>query len=250
MPDSYVREAEYYDAIYTAMKDYPAEAERVRSIILGSWPDNNVLRGAWTEATEPVTLLDVACGTGLHASHLSDYFRVTGVDLSESMLKVAKQRVPKADFHVGDMRDFNLGHWRYDVVTCLFSAIGHMPTLEDLQDAVSCMAVHLRAGGVLVVEPWITPEMWDDNRSLHVDLVADSGVARITRSSRSDNKVTLDMHFFVEWPEAPDYFRVVHEVTMFTHQDYLDAFRMSGLSVKYDEHGLMGRGLYIGVKNS
>lgn len=45
----------------------------------------------------------------------------------------------------------------FDVVTCLFSAIGYMTTLRKLRRAVRNMSLHLNPGGVLIVEPWITP---------------------------------------------------------------------------------------------
>ena len=44
------------------------------------------------------------------------------------------------------------------MVTCLFSAVGYMTTEADLDAAVANMAQHVRPGGVLLVEGWITPD--------------------------------------------------------------------------------------------
>ncbi len=58
----------------------------------------------------------------------------------------------------------------FDIVTCLFSAIGYVKTLDNLTRAVQCMVHHLTPGGVLVIEPWFTP----DTRyapSVHAELV-------------------------------------------------------------------------------
>ena len=46
------------------------------------------------------TVLDVACGTGFFTQHLGS--EVTGLDQSEAMLKVARERVPWAEFVRGD----------------------------------------------------------------------------------------------------------------------------------------------------
>ena len=35
---------------------------------------------------------------------------------------------------------------------------------------------------------------------------------------------------------------------LWTHEEHLEAFRDAGLEVSFDSEGLMGRGLYLGVK--
>ena len=39
-----------------------------------------------------------------------------------------------------------------------------------------------------------------------------------------------------------------HQEAMHSVDEYLNAFKLAGLDVTYDEEGLIGRGLYIGVK--
>jgi demethylmenaquinone methyltransferase/2-methoxy-6-polyprenyl-1,4-benzoquinol methylase len=48
----------------------------------------------------PGRTLDVACGTGYLTQHLRG--EVTGLDASESMLEIARSRMPSARFVVGD----------------------------------------------------------------------------------------------------------------------------------------------------
>ena len=54
------------------------------------------------------------------------------------------------------MTAFDLG-CRFDVVTCLFSSIGYVGTVERLDQAIATMAAHLEPGGTLIVEPWLSP---------------------------------------------------------------------------------------------
>src|SRR5688572_21599330 len=109
----YAKSAEIYDAIYLAKKDYVKEAEQVHSIVEEH------------KKTAGNELLDVACGTGLHAEVLRHWYNVEGLDLSEDQLAVAKNRLPDVKFYHADMTNFDTGK-HYDVVTCLFSAIGEL----------------------------------------------------------------------------------------------------------------------------
>jgi SAM-dependent methyltransferase len=93
----------YYDKIY-ASKNYQAEAQRLIAFIR-----ENLYSGG-------NQLLDVACGTGRHIEYLKKHFAVEGLDISEELLEVARQRNPGVLFHQADMIQFELGK-RFDVVT-------------------------------------------------------------------------------------------------------------------------------------
>lgn len=45
-----------------------------------------------------------------------------------------------------------------------------------------------------------------------------------------------------------EHFTEDHTLGLFSHDDYAGAFRAAGLDVIHDSEGLMGRGLYIGVR--
>ena len=141
----FTKTAKHYDAVYSA-KDCPGESQLLASLVCERVPDAK-------------TLLDVACGTGRHLKHLSRQFDCTGIDLDDEMLAIAEDRVPAVALHSGDMRDFTLDT-RFHVVACLFSSIGYTKTVENMDRATANMASHLLPGGILVIEPWITPESW------------------------------------------------------------------------------------------
>ena len=81
----YKKFAKYYDKIYHE-KDYKAESEFI------TWVVKN------HKKSKSNKLLDIACGTGTHASFLVDDFSIVGVDLNTEMLKLAKKKVPGAKF--------------------------------------------------------------------------------------------------------------------------------------------------------
>jgi SAM-dependent methyltransferase len=159
------------------------------------------------------------------------------------MLAIARERLGDLPLHQADMRDFDLGR-QFDAVTCLFSAIGYMRDLAGLTEAVAAMARHLAPRGVLVVEPWVTPDGWIDD---HVFSLASGPLARVDRSWREDRLSVLEQHYLLGSPEGIRYWVERHELGLFTDEEYAEAFRAAGLAVEHDPDGLIGRGLYLGV---
>lgn len=223
------RSADLYDPLYATFKDYAAEVERLRELI-----------------GDRRTLLDVACGTGKHLELLREHYDVAGLDLDPALLTIARERVPGVELYEADMTDFEL-EGRYDVVTCLFSSIGYVGTVERLHDAVAAMARHLEPGGLLIVEPWLTPDRWRDGTvsMLTVD-EPERKLVRMSRSRRRGGVSIVEFHYLVATAEAAEHFVERHELGLFTDDDYRAAFEAAGLRVEYDAEGLMGRGLYVG----
>lgn len=231
------KSAQYYDKIYASIdKDYAAEVSKLQTFIQNH------------KETPGNSLLDVACGTGIHAEFLSKYYQVQGLDLDRKMLAVAKKKHPEIYFHQGDMTDFDL-HRQFDVIVCLFSSIGYVRTKSRLRKAVKNMAKHLLPGGVLLVEPWFTPEQWHPGRpSMTYVEEPELRIARVSYSRQKGRMSFLDFEYLIGTPKGIEHYSEVHELGLFTHQEYLDAFKAAKLHVHHDPEGLDGRGLYIGTK--
>jgi ubiquinone/menaquinone biosynthesis C-methylase UbiE len=231
------KSAKFYDAIYAATgKNYAAESNKVHQIIQAH------------KRSAGNALLEVACGTGLHIAVLQNFYQVTGLDLDPEMLTIAKQNYPDLLFHQADMAEFDLGK-EFDAITCLFSSIGYVKTKQRLEQAICTLARHALPGGVLVVEPWFTPEQWKTGRvsALFVDQ-PDLKISRMNISEAEGNLSYFIFHYLVATPQGVDHFTERHELGLFTHQEYLEAFRKAGIETIHDPEGLDGRGLYIGLK--
>lgn len=233
----FTESATFYDAIYAAMgKDYLGEAQRLHGLIQQhkQCPGN--------------TLLDVACGTGNHLGFMRQWYEVEGLDLDAGMLVIARERYPDVAFHQADMVDFELGR-QYDAVVCLFSSIGYVKTLPRLHQALETMTRHLHPGGVVIIEPWLTPDVYWAG-TVHAQFVdqPDLKIARMNISEVDGTVSVIDFHYLVATPEGIGHFTERHELGLFSHDEYLGAFVASGLEVVYDPQGLMGRGLYVGPR--
>ncbi len=195
------------------------------------------------------TLLDVACGTGAHLIHFRDWYAVEGLDLNPDLLAVAVQRLPDIALHEADMRDFDLGR-TFDIVTCLFSSIGYVETLDGLSQAVRAMARHLAPSGVLIIEPWLSPTTFNLNHLGRVIVAERPGLqaVRMNGSRVDDNRSILDFHYLVASPATVEHLTETHTLGLFTDEEYRSAFEDADLPVECDTDGLMGRGLWIGQR--
>ena len=75
------------------------------------------------------SVLDLTCGTGSQVFWLAERgFKVTGYDINEKMLEIAKNKAKKKNltikFTKGDMRTIKAG--KFDAVLTIFNAIGHL----------------------------------------------------------------------------------------------------------------------------
>jgi ubiquinone/menaquinone biosynthesis C-methylase UbiE len=233
----YAKSARWYDAIYHA-KDYAREALQLHELL----ERERRSRGD--------KLLDVACGTGAHLGYLRKHYSVEGLDVDPAMLAIACERHPDLSIHQGDMADFDLGR-QFDAVLCLFSSIGYMRTEARLRQTLANMQRHVVPGGLVVVEPWITPENYRPGvmTARFVDQ-SDLKIARIDVSAIEGDLAVLDFHFLVGTPGGIEHFTERHELRLFTHAQYQSAFEAAGLRVTFDPQGLTGRGLYTGLRES
>lgn len=94
-------------------------------------------------------LLDIACGAGL-AVELAALrgAECAGLDASERLINIARDRSPRADLRVGDMHALPWGENTFDVVTSFRGIWGTTPTALDEARRV------LKPGGRLGITVW------------------------------------------------------------------------------------------------
>jgi SAM-dependent methyltransferase len=161
------------------------------------------------------------------------------------MLELARQRCPDVPFHRADMADFDLGR-RFDVVTSLFSSIGYVRTEERMRAAILCMRRHLNPGGVLLIEPWFTPEdYWTGTITANHAEQGDLKIAWMYTSEREGDLSVLDIHYLVGRPTGVRTFHERQELGLFTERQQLDALNDAGLEARHESDTPLGRGLYV-----
>lgn len=236
--ESYGRSTFIYDS-YIPQADYVEGARRLAAQIRRANPAARAL-------------LDAGCGSGKYLENLRHEFDCEGLDLSDGFLEIARKRCPGLPIHKGSMIGFDLGRG-FDAISCLFLAIAYTGSLENMRHAIAAMARHLNPGGVLLIEPWVYPENFWEHR-LTSEYVDEPGrkISRMFIARREGRLSVYDIHYLVGTPGGIEYFIEREELGLFTHEEYLAAFEMAGLTVSYDaKAGLFDAhniGMYQGIK--
>jgi len=101
-------------------------------------------------------VLDLACGHGRHAVELAARgFSVTGADISDPALAIARRRAAQRNVHLDlvrlDMRDLNADS-EFSAVCNFASAFGYYPREEDDRQVLERVARCLVPGGGFLIE--------------------------------------------------------------------------------------------------
>ena len=99
-------------------------------------------------------LLELGCGTGTISGLLTeDGFEVTGIDISEEMLQMAKEKNAKNNINYicHDMRDFSLPEKHASAIS-LCDSMNYLLTVDDLARTMTAVRNNLEPGGIFVFD--------------------------------------------------------------------------------------------------
>ncbi|MBT0931629.1 Methyl transferase domain protein [Streptococcus infantarius subsp. infantarius] len=159
-------------------------------------------------------LLELACGTGIQSVRFAKAgFDVTGLDLSEDMLEIARKRAESAgeniEFKQGNMLDLSQAG-KYDLVTCYSDSICYMADEVEVGDVFKQVYDSLNDGGVFI---------FDVHSTYKTDTV-------FPGYSYHENAEEFAMVWDTYADDAPH--SVVHELTFFLQDE-------DGRFTRYDE---------------
>jgi len=186
--------------LLTHPSDYTDEAAFVTRVV------DDVVEG------EARTLLELGSGGGNNASHLKARFECTLTDISPEMLALSKTLNPECKHLEGDMRTLRLDR-TFDVVF-IHDAISYLTSEEDLRAAIETAAIHVRRGGVVILTPDATTEIFkpgtdhgghdgEDGRSLRY--------LEWTHPLESPEATTYVMDYLIAARGPGEKFRIVHD---------------------------------------
>ena len=130
----------------------------------------------------PRTMLHLGCGGGHIDMTFKKHFRVTGADISENMLGLARKLNPENKYIIGDMRDVRLEE-KFDVVL-LYDGINYMTNEIDLKAAFETAYANLKDDGIVLTVVEETPSAFRQNWT------------KVQHRTGSDIELTYVEHFY------------------------------------------------------
>ena len=128
-------------------RDFSGAYEEVRSMV------------SWLDLRQGAKLFDLCCGMGRHALALHNFgYDVTGMDLSERLLREARERDKHSAVRWirGDMRNIPLDE-TFDAVVNLFTSFGYFADDAENEQVISEISRILRPGGKFIID-FLNPE--------------------------------------------------------------------------------------------
>lgn len=124
----------------------------------GKDDDLELYLGAASDVEAPI--LEIGCGTGRVAFALANAgHEVVGVDLSSSMLAIARRKLDelapdvrdRVRLEQQDMVKLDLGSSRFPLVLMPFAELAHLPDRKQHEETLARIHRHLEPGGTLIL---------------------------------------------------------------------------------------------------
>jgi SAM-dependent methyltransferase len=199
----FTQPGEIYDLIYQK-KEYSSEIDFLARNILTGQFDNS-----W--------VLDVGCGTGLHAKGLREKGILTvGLDLNLEFIQTALNRSPSLNdsfFLVGDMRSIPFKRNKFGAIVMMFHVINFLDGEKELYLFLRNVHNLLQDGGKLIFDSWDAESMSNSDYQPKLNIYDNNDFKVIRKSEISlthpdrvnvqhifevFNKITLGSEEFIE----------------------------------------------------
>jgi 2-polyprenyl-3-methyl-5-hydroxy-6-metoxy-1,4-benzoquinol methylase len=181
-----------------------------------------------------LSIIDVGCGTGWLCERLAQYGRVTGVDMTPSVLERASRRVPQASFLCGDIHELDLPAGTFDVVVTL-EVLSHVADQAAFVARLGCL---LKPGGLLVLATQNRPiyERMHSVAPPHPSQIRKWVDARALRSLLDGGFVDVGINSLVPMGNR-GFLRVVNSVKL---NEWLQTLMAPGALQRAKERALLG----------
>lgn len=174
-------------------------------------------------------VLHLGCGAGGHDMFFKRFFNVTGVDVSDGMIKEAEKTNPEVNYMKGDMRSLDLAE-KFDAVV-IPDSIMYQAEIEDVERTIQTAVDHLLPGGCLLIVTH-TKEQFQNNQfsytgfddKTHITLFEDNFIV-------SESTYEAVFVYLIRQNNELSIYEEVHTLGIFPKNDWLQLFKRHHMQV-------------------
>ena len=185
-------------------------------------------------------VLDLGCGDGRHLEFLTSAgYSCVGLDLSDSLLKIAHQRPGMAPLVRADMRYLSFKNQSLDTILSLFTAFGYFGPIRDNAVVVKEVSRVLNPGGHWFLDYFncdrIVQELGNEEKFVRERVEAGMRIKEVRQYSASSAQVSKNVELIPEsQPEnnsslPSDGLRYTEKVAVFKLSEMDELAAMHGL---------------------
>jgi len=143
------------------MTDYNRFAKEFANTRVHLWDDIKPLLNYIRKKDK---VLDLGCGNGrLYQILKENQVDYTGLDISEELIYIAKNKYPEADFIVGDIKKLSFSDSSFDIIFSVAS-FHHLPDEKSRIEALREMKRVLKKDGKILMTNWNLLGDWAEEK--------------------------------------------------------------------------------------
>ncbi len=232
--------ARYYDLL-NQQKDYKKEVNYIISLLNKFAPNTS-------------NMLELGCGTGLHAVNLAEKgYHITGVDQSQEMINVAQERIKTLPNSISNLLNFNIGDIRnysnnnsFDVALSLFHVVSYQTSNSDLNQSFDTVFRHLKPGGIFIFDCWYGPAVISEKPYKRNKMFEDDKII-INRQAMPNcrpDKNQVDVHFDIKITNKQtgesENIKEIHKMRYLFNPEIEILLKLNNLKLLHSEEWLTG----------
>jgi SAM-dependent methyltransferase len=199
--------SDYYDLLYFD-KNYREETEYILNIL----KENSSI--------DVGNILELGGGSGLHAAHFcSKGNKLFGVELSETMIQLAKQKkIINYEIKQGNIVNQHYDDNFFDSAVSLFHVISYLNTNDEVISCFNNVNNQLKRGALFIFDVWYTPGVYSLKPETRVKRSENEHikVIRIAESIIHSHSSVVDVNYTIS----------IHEKSTKNHQEILETHKM------------------------
>lgn len=202
--------------------------------------------------TDNDQLLDIGCGTGQHLRYLETVYSCVGVDANYGVLERARETTATVTFREQKMSELDIED-TFGIVTCLYNTIGYARSEANLRQAIERMYDHTAAGGVVVIEPYLSPVEYKLQEGEPRMRTYDGDSVKIARQQivTSDGQTAvLNLHYMIaeRGADMVEYLDDTHQLGLFEDSKILGLMEAVGFDTVEHLEDQFSDGAIVGVR--